>query len=405
MLNRAPTLHRLGIQAFEPVLVEGKAIKIHPLVCTAFNADFDGDQMAVHVPLSAEAQAEARILMLSTNNVLSPAHGRPIATPTQDMVLGLYYLTIGQRGPAKDEDIPAFGSEAEALMALDAGYALHDLIKIRLPGKAVPAALQPEGCDADAETRARPRWSATTVGRVIFNEAFPDEFEYGNHHVQKNDIGTLVGECVHTYDRGTVEHVLDNLKRLGFHYSTRAGVTIGLDDVATPESKAQHPRRHEKRAAKVEQQYRRGIITDDERRQELIEIWTRATDEVQGGHGGLVHPDEPDLHDGLLGRAREHHADPPDRRDARPRGEPEGRDHPAADQGELPRGHDRARVLHLDARRPEGTGRHGASYGRLRVPDPASGRRRAGGHHPRGGLRERPRAAGAGNVERPTGRT
>src|SRR5436853_2940487 len=135
MLNRAPTLHRLGIQAFEPVLVEGKAIQIHPLVCTAFNADFDGDQMAVHVPLSAEAQAEARILMLSTNNILSPAHGRPIPVPTQDMVLGIYYLTIANPRLDKEEDIPRFSSADEAVMALDIGSVdLHDIIKIRLPG-------------------------------------------------------------------------------------------------------------------------------------------------------------------------------------------------------------------------------------------------------------------------------
>src|SRR5467141_966571 len=140
-LNRAPTLHRLGIQAFEPVLVEGKAIQIHPLVCTAFNADFDGDQMAVHVPLSAEAQAEARILMLSTNNILSPAHGRPIAVPTQDMVLGLYYLTLGDERPERDEEIPAFGSVNEALLALDAGFDIHKTIRIRLPEKNIPASM------------------------------------------------------------------------------------------------------------------------------------------------------------------------------------------------------------------------------------------------------------------------
>ena len=149
MLNRAPTLHRLGIQAFEPVLVEGKAIQIHPLVCTAFNADFDGDQMAVHVPLSAEAQAEARILMLSTNNILSPAHGRPIAVPTQDMVLGLYYLTFAKDRPAKDEDIPSLGSVNEALLALDSGFGLHDAVRIRLRGKNIPADMLPEGFDPD----------------------------------------------------------------------------------------------------------------------------------------------------------------------------------------------------------------------------------------------------------------
>src|SRR4030095_10134818 len=150
LLNRAPTLHRLGIQAFEPQLVEGKAIQIHPLVCTAFNADFDGDQMAVHVPLSAEAQAEARVLMLSTNNILSPAHGRPIAVPTQDMVLGIYYLTIEPDRPENDEDIPRFGSVNEALMALDHRLVrLHDVIKVRLPGKALPPEMQPEAADGD----------------------------------------------------------------------------------------------------------------------------------------------------------------------------------------------------------------------------------------------------------------
>jgi DNA-directed RNA polymerase subunit beta' len=282
LLNRAPTLHRLGIQAFEPVLVEGKAIKIHPLVCSAFNADFDGDQMAVHVPLSSEAQAEARILMLSTNNILSPAHGRPIATPTQDMVLGLYYLTYAVNEDRDDETVPAFGSEAEALLALDAGFPVHDPIKIRLDGKALSDSVLPEGYDPEAaEWAGRTPVIRTTIGRVIFNGAFPDDFTFRDHQVLKADIARLVDEVVHTYDRATVEQVLDNLKNLGFHYATRAGVTIGVEDVTTPEAKARILDDHEKRAAKVEQQFRRGIITDDERRQELIEIWTEATDEVQ----------------------------------------------------------------------------------------------------------------------------
>src|SRR5205823_13809086 len=161
----------------EPVLVEGKAIQIHPLVCTAFNADFDGDQMAVHVPLSAEAQAEARILMLSTNNILSPAHGRSIAVPNQDIVLGIYYLTIANPRPAKDEAVRRFASADEALMALDTGRVdLHDIIKIRLPGKALTADQLPEGWDA-AANRGRTPLVETTVGRVIFNESFPLEFE------------------------------------------------------------------------------------------------------------------------------------------------------------------------------------------------------------------------------------
>jgi DNA-directed RNA polymerase subunit beta' len=282
LLNRAPTLHRLGIQAFEPVLVEGKAIKLHPLVCQAFNADFDGDQMAVHVPLSAEAQAEARILMLSTNNILSPAHGRPIATPTQDMVLGLYYLTLSQNEDRKDEDIPSFGSVAEALLALDKGFPVHDPIRIRLIDKVLPDDLMPEGFDATSdEWKHRAPVVRSTIGRVIFNEAFPGDFGYRNQPVLKGDVAKLVDEAVHRYDRATVEGVLDNLKSLGFHWATRAGVTLGVEDVTTPSSKGKILDEHEKRAQKVEQQYRKGIITDDERRQELIEIWTQATDEVK----------------------------------------------------------------------------------------------------------------------------
>ena len=281
MLNRAPTLHRLGIQAFEPVLVEGKAIQIHPLVCTAFNADFDGDQMAVHVPLSAEAQAEARILMLSSNNVLSPAHGRPIAVPTQDMVLGIYYLTIANPKPAKSEGLRAFADVNEALMALDAGAIdLHDWIRIRLPGKAVPADMLPEGW-SPGEADGRVPLVATTMGRVIFNEVFPAEFEFVNRHVQKGDVQSIAGQCVDRFDRVTTAGILDGLKQLGFHYSTRAGVTIGLDDVVTPKEKAKILDGYEKQADKIESQYRKGIITNDERRQELIEIWTKATDEVK----------------------------------------------------------------------------------------------------------------------------
>jgi DNA-directed RNA polymerase subunit beta' len=276
MLNRAPTLHRLGIQAFEPVLVEGKAIQIHPLVCTAFNADFDGDQMAVHLPLSAEAQAEARVLMLSTNNILSPAHGRPIAVPTQDMVLGIYYLTISNPRPKDEKQIPRFASADEALMAFDSRTIdLHDVIRVRLPGKAPTDAL-PEGADADGRAPVE-----TTVGRVVFNESFPLDFGYINHHVQRGDVSAIVDQCVSRYDKADVEGVLDNLKRLGFHYSTRAGVTIGLDDVVTPKEKDKILDQHEKRAEKIEAQYRRGIITDEERKQELIQIWTEATDEVK----------------------------------------------------------------------------------------------------------------------------
>ncbi len=278
MLNRAPTLHRLGIQAFEPVLVEGKAIKIHPLVCAAFNADFDGDQMAVHVPLSAEAQAEARVLMLSTNNILSPAHGRPVATPSLDMVLGLYYLTLEGDEDVDEETLPTFGSFAEALLALDRGLHLHAPIRIRLEGKALPSAMLPENWDPES---GRTPVIRTTLGRVVFNNAFPDDFEFRNHVVLKADIARLVDETVRRYDRSAIEEVLDSLKNLGFHYATRAGVTIGVEDVTVPPSKPKILDEYEKKAQKVEGQFRKGIITDDERRQELIEIWTRATDEVK----------------------------------------------------------------------------------------------------------------------------
>src|SRR5439155_9743865 len=192
--NRAPTLHRLGIQAFEPVLVEGKAIQIHPLVCSAFNADFDGDQMAVHLPMSAEAQAEARVLILSTNNILSPAHGRPIAVPSQDMVLGIYYLTIANARPDKDEEIARFASADEVLMALDSGSIdLHDVIKVRLPGKALPTGMVADG---EAVEKGHTPLIETTAGRVIFNEWFPAAFEYINHHVQKGDVAAIVADCV-----------------------------------------------------------------------------------------------------------------------------------------------------------------------------------------------------------------
>jgi DNA-directed RNA polymerase subunit beta' len=277
LLNRAPTLHRLGIQAFEPVLVEGKAIQIHPLVCTAFNADFDGDQMAVHLPLSSEAQAEARILMLSAHNILSPAHGRPIATPTQDMVLGIYYLTYSEEKPEKEETIRRLADTSEALMALDGRrIGLHDWIRVRIPNKEIA----PEDVLKDGDGNGRGPLVDTTVGRLIFNEAFPAEFPYVNHHVKRNEVGELVERCVHQYERPVVAGVLDNLKSLGFHYSTRAGVTIGVDDVTTPRAKQKILDDYEKRAQKVEGLHHKGVITDDERRQELIEIWTEATEEV-----------------------------------------------------------------------------------------------------------------------------
>jgi DNA-directed RNA polymerase subunit beta' len=257
LLNRAPTLHRLGIQAFEPQLVEGKAIQIHPLVCTAFNADFDGDQMAVHLPLSAEAQAEARILMLSSNNILSPANGRPITSPTQDMVLGLYYLTMEREGELGEGR--AFGSVSEAIMAHDQhSVSLQAKIKVRVKGETLE----------------------TTIGRALFNEALPDDFPFIDHDVTKKALGAIVDKLAEFYPKVTVAQTLDALKSLGFHWATRAGATIGIEDVVTPPRKREILDGYETQADKVQSQYEKGLITDDERRQELIEIWTKATAEV-----------------------------------------------------------------------------------------------------------------------------
>ncbi|HEY7874114.1 MAG TPA: DNA-directed RNA polymerase subunit beta' [Actinomycetota bacterium] len=274
LLNRAPTLHRLGIQAFEPVLVEGKAIQIHPLVCVAFNADFDGDQMAVHVPLSSEAQAEARILMLSAHNVLSPAHGDPIVTPTQDIVIGVYYLTVAHDGEPGEGKI--FASGEELFMAYDAGaVGIHAKVKVRGLKR-----FEDES-EEDFASQNGNRLMETTAGRVIFNSAFPEDFPYQNALVKKKELAALMDRCARRYHKGDLAKILDATKNIGFRYATKAGVTIGLEDVTTPAKKPQILAEHEKRADRVESQYRKGIITEDERRQELIEIWTEATEQVK----------------------------------------------------------------------------------------------------------------------------
>jgi DNA-directed RNA polymerase subunit beta' len=265
LLNRAPTLHRLGIQAFEPVLVEGKAIQIHPLVCTAFNADFDGDQMAVHLPLSAEAQAEARILMLSANNILSPATGRPIVTPTQDMVFGAYYLTQVRPGAAGEGKV--FRHLYEVERAYEAGdVGLHALVKYRRP-------LASPSEDGPAYEELE-----TTPGRIIFNTSLPDDFEFVNEVVGKRarSIGSIVEVLAERYPRVVVADSLDKIKSLCFRYAARSGLTISIDDVKTPPTKDRIIAEHEEEAQKAETQFKRGIITDDERRQKEIEIWTAA---------------------------------------------------------------------------------------------------------------------------------
>ncbi|MGI6603660.1 MAG: DNA-directed RNA polymerase subunit beta' [bacterium] len=258
LLNRAPTLHRLGIQAFEPVLVEGRAIQIHPLVCSAYNADFDGDQMAVHVPLSAEAQSEARILMLSAYNLLSPANGKPLAVPTQDMVIGCYYLTSiqeGAKGAGRD-----FVSVDEALMAYDAGdLALQAPIKVRIDGESVD----------------------TTLGRLIFIQALPEGMRYHlNEAVDKKGLGKLVAECYHRYGIETTGEMLDRIKALGFHFATRAGITISISDIEVPSDKARILSAAENEVEEIEQQYRHGLITAEERYQQVIDVWNNAIEGV-----------------------------------------------------------------------------------------------------------------------------
>jgi DNA-directed RNA polymerase subunit beta' len=283
LLNRAPTLHRLGIQAFEPLLVEGKAIQVHPLVCHAFNADFDGDQMAVHLPLSAEAQAEARILMLSSNNILSPAHGAPLATPTQDMILGAYYLTYGPEAEdlakidrATHEPRPhVFRTAQEAELSYEGGVVkLHDIAEFRAYGR--------EGGHV-----------LTTIGRIIYNdrieralaEALGDEFDAGkyvfvNQSMKKRDTTRLIDALVQTYGATTISLVLDAFKDLGFKYATQAGITISKNDVVIPPEKQDILDKYDKLVGAITDQYDDGLITQEERHEAVVEKWNAATDEV-----------------------------------------------------------------------------------------------------------------------------
>ena len=276
LLNRAPTLHRLGIQAFEPQLIEGKAIQIHPLVCTAFNADFDGDQMAVHLPLSAEAQAEARVLMLSSNNILSPANGRPITTPTQDMVLGIYFLTT--ENPDGEGAGRAFASISEAMMAFDFGTLdLQAPIRLRLSNERPPTDMM----ELPATWRdGEPFLLTTTLGRALFNEAMPAEEPFVNRQVDKSELGRIVNRLAESYTKVEVAAVLDALKDLGFRWATRSGVTISIEDVVTPPAKANVLAEAEEKAAVKQKAFDRGLMTEQELNDELIEIWTHATDQV-----------------------------------------------------------------------------------------------------------------------------
>jgi DNA-directed RNA polymerase subunit beta' len=281
LLNRAPTLHRLGIQAFEPVLVEGKAIKIHPLVCTAFNADFDGDQMAVHIPLSPEAQIEAAVLMLSSNNILSPASGQPIAVPSQDIVLGIYYLTRDKPG-AKGEG-RVFASLEEVLLALDAKEVTTQTpIKLRIQGDLIDLTQEHDQQDilrAAVQEDVR-RVIDTTVGRVIFNDSIPPGLPFFNGTLKKKGLQSLVNYSHIRLGHEMTVKMLDDLKNLGFLYATKAGISIGIDDLVTPDAKKPLVDKAEKDVIAVEQQYLDGVITSGERYNKVIAIWSEVTDKV-----------------------------------------------------------------------------------------------------------------------------
>ncbi len=281
LLNRAPTLHRLGIQAFEPVLVEGKAIKIHPLVCTAFNADFDGDQMAVHIPLSPEAQIEASTLMLASNNILSPAHGGPITIPTQDMVLGCYYLTKmrpGSRGEGR-----TFASTDDVLIALEMGEVeTLTSIKLRYTGKVIDLT---KAFDSQNVVHTEPseyvkQYMETTVGRVILNDHLPEDMPFINGLLKKKGLAQLVQYCYLKFGLHVTVQMLDEVKNLGFLYATRAGISIGIDDMVVPESKPRLVKDAEKEVIAVESQYQDGAITHGERYNKIIEIWSKVTERV-----------------------------------------------------------------------------------------------------------------------------
>ena len=275
MLNRAPTLHRLGIQAFEPVLVEGRAIKLHPLVCTAFNADFDGDQMAVHVPLGAEAQAEARVLMLSSNNIKSPAHGHPLTVPTQDMIIGLYYLTAMRDGfPGEGRMFIDFD---DALNAYDAraDLDLQAKIQVRLPYNTKVATAF--GVFEDHKEGER---IETSVGRIIFNDVLPPDYPFLNYEMNKKEISRLVEDVTNTYDLSEVPPILDGLKDAGFHYATRAGVTVSVYDATIPPSKPAILAQADERVAAIDEDYEMGLMSNEERHKQVVDIWNDANEEV-----------------------------------------------------------------------------------------------------------------------------
>ncbi len=275
LLNRAPTLHRLSIQAFEPKLIEGEAIRIHPLVCTAYNADFDGDQMAVHVPLSVEAQMEARLLMLATNNIFSPSSGRPITTPSQDITLGSYYITLMSKKHHGQEEkrLPIFGTADEVLFAhAEKAITTHEPILLK----------NPDYRQTTPFGDPNKKLIETTAGRVIFNQIWPPSLGFYNKTCGKKQLGDIILRCYQVAGHDATVESLDKLKEIGFSEATRAGVSIGIDDMIIPEEKGKVIQKAQEQIALVEKQYRSGAITEGERYNKIVDIWTQATDEISG---------------------------------------------------------------------------------------------------------------------------
>ena len=320
LLNRAPTLHRLGIQAFQPLLTEGDAIRIHPLVCTAFNADFDGDQMAIHVPLSIEAQTESRLLILSANNILSPTNGKPVTVPSQDMALGCYYLTKSKYNSKKSDTlipsyphtlipsraqagtsghkraqagtstltgtgkISAFSNLEEVITAFqNERIDLHSWIKVAVKTEDRRHTLTGTGKTEDRKAKTehrKPNLITTTVGRVLFNQILPQGFEFINEVVDKSKLKELISTCLRKFGQGQTVFLLDRLKEMGFRYATLSGISIAIDDVKIPPQKEEYIKRTKEKLSEINRQYQKGLITNGERHNKLIDIWTRTSDEV-----------------------------------------------------------------------------------------------------------------------------
>ncbi len=391
MLNRAPTLHRLGIQAFEPVLIEGKAIQLHPLVCTAFNADFDGDQMAVHVPLSLEAQLEARVLMMSTNNILSPANGKPIIVPSQDIVLGIYYLSLETAlfKDKPDNEAPAFGKIGEIEHALFARrITLHDKIRARYE-------------TVDAGGNPIKPIVVTTPGRMMIAQILPKHpdvpFDLINRQLTKKSVSDVIDMVYRHCGQKECVIFADRLMGLGFAQAAKAGISFGKDDLIIPDSKGTLITATQTEVKDFEQQYQDGLITAGERYNKVVDAWSRCTDDVAKAMMKEISKQEKGVptnsvwmmsHSGARGSPAQM------RQLAGMRGlmaKPSGEIIEQPIIANFKEGLDGSRVLQLHPRRPQGAGGYGVEDGELRLPDPPSGGRGAGLHHRRGRLRHRTR--------------